>query len=173
MHAWTKAGLSVMPMAGDRFQMVVQPPLEKRRASWMEAVGEKLAELERDSGVNLETLQDIEQFISAVLHASAMAVKNHQQEKLDALRNAVINIAKGQTPEDAVLHMYLQFVDDLSVLQIEMLHVFIKPDPPQNISMGGCRAYWSIQCPTSGGRQTFTRACGPTLPHVRLCSPTT
>lgn len=116
IHAWAKAGLSVIPMAGDIFQMVVQPPLEKRRAAWMEAVGEKLAELERDSGLKLEALQDNEQFISAVLHASAMAVKNHQQEKLDALRNAVINIAKGQTPEDAVLHMYLQFVDDLSVL---------------------------------------------------------
>jgi hypothetical protein len=49
-HALAKPGLSTIPVVGgpavELFHLLVQPPLEKRRAEWMQAVGEKLQQLE-------------------------------------------------------------------------------------------------------------------------------
>lgn len=58
----------------------------------MGQVGEKLRELE-ERGLDLSTLQGNERFITAVMQASAAAIRTHQQAKLDALRNAIVNIA--------------------------------------------------------------------------------
>lgn len=96
LHALAKAGISLLPIAGgpavELFQCLSQPPLEKRRVAWMGQVGEKLRELE-ERGLDLSTLQGNERFITAVMQASAAAIRTHQQAKLDALRNAIVNIA--------------------------------------------------------------------------------
>lgn len=139
-HAAAKAALSAVPYIGgpvaELLQLVIQPPLERRRAEWMRAVGEKLQELEQ-AGLNLEALSKNEEFVSAVMHASSMALRTHQQEKLDALRNAVLNIATGQAPEDALQHMFFRWIDSMSPLHLRMLMFFQAPTPPPNISMGG------------------------------------
>jgi hypothetical protein len=86
-HSVAKAGLAVIPVLGgaavELFQNVVQPPLEKRRAAWMAQVGEKLQELE-EKGLDLNVLQENEQFISAVMYASQLAIRTHNEEKLKA-----------------------------------------------------------------------------------------
>ena len=91
LHAITKAGLSAIPIVGgpavELFQYVVQPPLEKRRFEWMTSIGEKLNELEENK-FDLEKLKNDENFISVMMNASQMALRTHQEEKLDALRNA-------------------------------------------------------------------------------------
>jgi hypothetical protein len=118
-HTLVKAGLSAIPIYGgpaaELFQAVIQPPLERRRIAWMEQVGEKLKELEK-SGFDLGKLQNDERFISAVMHASQLALRTHQKAKLDALHNAIFNVAKGQSPDEALQHMFLDFVDSLSEL---------------------------------------------------------
>src|SRR5688500_5203479 len=99
LHAVAKAGLSFIPYIGgpsvELFQYLVQAPLEKRRIEWMNYVGEKLIELEA-RGVDIEKLRDNEEFITAVLQASQLAVCTHRQEKREALRNALFNIAAGK-----------------------------------------------------------------------------
>jgi len=100
-HAVTRAGLSVIPLFGgpavELFQYVLQPPLERRRERWMADVGERLKELER-KGLKLESLQGNEQFITAVMHATHIALRTHQAAKLQALQNAIVNSAAGQAP---------------------------------------------------------------------------
>ncbi|MGN6237055.1 hypothetical protein [Dyella sp.] len=68
VHAATKAGLSAIPVLGgpaaEFFQLVIQPPLERRRVEWMAAIGEKLQKLE-DEGLKLEQLTENEEFITA------------------------------------------------------------------------------------------------------------
>ncbi|MDP1757161.1 MAG: hypothetical protein Q8L38_06930 [Pseudohongiella sp.] len=139
-HAIAKAGLSMIPLAGgpaaELFQYVVQPPLEKRRAEWMQSVGERLHELEA-KGLDLEKLKDNEQFISAVMQASQAALRTHRTEKLAALRNAILNIACGQTPDETVQHLLLSFIDELSEMHLRILNVFHAPAPLQGISIGG------------------------------------
>lgn len=139
-HAIIKAGLSAIPIVGgpaaELFQNVVQPPLEKRRNKWVNQVGEKLKELEA-KGLNLEELQQNEQFISSVMHASQLALRTHQTVKLNALRNALVNIATGQGPEEAIQHMFLDFIDSLSEMHLRILKIFQAPVPPNNMRMGG------------------------------------
>lgn len=140
VHALAKAGLSLIPFAGgpavELFQLLVQPPLEKRRTEWMQAVGEKLQQLE-NNGLNLEGLQTNEQFVSAVMHATQAAMRTHVAAKREALRNAILNVATGQAPDETVQHLLLTFVDDLTEMHLRILKVFHAPVPPQGLSMGG------------------------------------
>lgn len=139
-HTVAKAGLSAIPLVGgpavELFQYVVQPPLEKRREHWMADVGAKLKELE-DKGLKLEDLRGNEQFVSAVMHASQIALRTHQEAKLRALQNAILNVATGQGPEETLQHLFLEFVDSFTALHLRILKLFQAPTPPPSMSMGG------------------------------------
>ncbi|MGV1017068.1 MAG: hypothetical protein ACOYBW_06780 [Fluviibacter phosphoraccumulans] len=139
-HALAKAGLSAIPVIGgpavELFQYVVQPPLEKRRAEWMQSVGERIESLESE-GLDLALLQENEQFISVVMQASQAALRTHNSAKLDALRNAVINVAIGQGPDETVQHLLLGYVDELTEMHFRVLKVFHSPEAPPKLSMGG------------------------------------
>lgn len=155
-HAAVKAGLSAIPVLGgtaaEIFQFVIQPPLERRRVEWMAAVGEKLRELE-ERGVNLEELSKNEEFVSAAMQASNIALRTHQQEKLDALRNAVLNIAVGQAPDDALQHMFFRWVDSFSPLHLRILKFFQAPEPQPGVSMGGLSSVLEARMPDLRGQR--------------------
>jgi hypothetical protein len=139
-HALAKAGLSAIPVVGgpavELFQYVVQPPLEKRREAWMADVGQRLKDLE-SQGLKLEDLQNNDEFITAVMHASQLALRTHQTEKLAALRNAVLNVAKGRAPEETIQHLFLDYVDSLTELHLQILKIFQAPAPPPGMTTGG------------------------------------
>jgi hypothetical protein len=150
VHAVIKAGLSAIPVLGgttaELFQLVIQPPLERRRVKWMTAVGEKLCELEKQ-GVNLDELAKSEEFVSAVMQASSIALRTHQQEKLDALRNAVLNTAVGQAPDEALQHMFLHWIDSFSALHLRILKIFFTPSPEPGHSTGSLRSVVEASIP--------------------------
>lgn len=159
-HAIAKAGLSAIPVVGgpavELFQFLVQPPLEKRREAWMTDVGQKLLELEAQ-GMSLPDLQSNEQFVSAVMQASQAALRTHKAEKLAALRNAIINVARGQAPDETVQHLLLSFVDSLSEMHLRILRVFQEPSPPPGLSMGGLGDVLEYNIPELRGRQDLYR----------------
>ena len=161
-HALTKAGLSVIPVVGgpavELFQLLIQPPLEKRRTEWMADVGEKLRELEV-KGLKLEDLQKNEEFVSAVMYASHVALRTHKAEKLNALRNAILNVAKGQAPEETVQHLFLNFIDSFTELHLRILKAFQAPSPPPNLSMGGLSDELEHNIPDLRGRK-LEELCG-------------
>ncbi len=130
VHAIAKAGLSSIPIIGgaaaELFALVVTPPLEKRRTKWMQDVGETLKELQ-DKGVDLEELSKNEAFVSTVLHASQAALRTHYKEKLDALKNAVINVAVGNAPNEDIQMMFINLVDTLTPWHIKILRFFQDP----------------------------------------------
>ncbi len=93
-HAATKAILSAIPVIGgpsaELFAFIFAPPLERRRTEWVETISEVVEELqEKVADVIPEALSQDEAFITAAIHASQIAMRNHQEEKLEALRNAV------------------------------------------------------------------------------------
>jgi hypothetical protein len=156
VHAIVKAGLSAVPMVGgpavELFQYIVQPPLDKRRAAWMADVGEKLQELEA-KGLDLAKLQENDQFISAVMQASQAALRTHKTQKLAALRNAILNIAWGQAPDDTIQHLLLSFVDEFSEMHLRILKVFSAPEPPPGMSTGGLGNVLEHNIPELRGRR--------------------
>lgn len=139
-HTLTKAGLSMIPVVGgpavEFFQHLVQPPLERRRNEWMNAIGEKLQCIEKN-GLKLEDLQSNEQFITAVMQASTAAIRTHKVEKLTALRNAILNIANGQGPEETTQHIFLSFIDEFSEMHLRILFFADAPKLRAGISVGG------------------------------------
>lgn len=138
-HAAAKGLISLVPGIGgpavELFQWFVQPPLDKRRNEWMRKVGEDLQRLESE-GLKIDELQSNEQFISAVMHASQVALRSHQDEKIEALRNALRNVALGQSPDETKLHMFLELVGSLTVMHIKILNVFRAPPRTDGLMSG-------------------------------------
>jgi hypothetical protein len=157
-HALTKAGLSVIPVVGgpavELFQLLVQPPLERRRTVWMEQVGQKLLELEAQ-GLDLSKLQENEQFVTAVMQASSAAIRTHQQAKLDALRNAIIHIAIGEAPEETFQHILLGFIDEFSEMHFRVLAFAHGPVAPAGLTMGSLANVLEDNIPALRGQNTL------------------
>lgn len=117
-HTIARAGLSMIPVVGgaakELFTAIVTPPLVKRRDEWIESIGRKLNELEeRVQGFRIENLSQNEVFITTVTYATTIAVRSHQEEKIEALRNAVLNSALPSAPNEDLQYMFLDFVDIL------------------------------------------------------------
>ena len=131
-HAITKAGISEIPIVGvpaaEIFAFVVAPPLERRRDEWIESIGNGLKELaQKVEGFKFEDLSKNEAFITTVTHASQAAIRNHQKEKLEALRNAVLNAALPNAPEEDLQLMFLNFVDSFTPWHLVILKFFDNP----------------------------------------------
>jgi hypothetical protein len=117
-------GLSPIPYGAEIFARVVTPPLERRLEKWREDVGEALRNLEENQGVSLEELQSDEGFIDTVLQATEVAIRTSQQEKREALRNAILNAALPNPPEQSLQQMFLSFIDTFTVWHIRLLKLF-------------------------------------------------
>ena len=132
-HWIAKMGLAAIPAFGgtavEVFQFMIQSPLERRRDTYVQQLGEKFLELEA-RGIKWENLQKNEQFISAVLQVTQTALRTHQAEKLAALRNVLVNLAQGQTLEDTLLQILLSHIDTLSEMHLRILKVFQSPIVP-------------------------------------------
>lgn len=132
-HTIAKAGLSAIPIAGgpvaELFAAVIVPPLSKRRDQWLQSLAEGLEELKgRVDGFTVESLAGNDIFITSFLQASQAAIRNHQKEKLDALRNALLNVAAGNAPDEDPQLMFLAFIDALTPWHLKVLQFFQTPE---------------------------------------------
>lgn len=131
LHTLVKAGIASIPVVGaaasELFTVILAPPLEKRRVEWMNDVAERLKELEERGELNLEDLQDNEIFITTVMQASQAAIRNHQSEKREALRNAVLNAALPHAPEESLQQYFITLIDTFTVEHIRLLDFFKDP----------------------------------------------
>lgn len=130
-HSLTKGGLGMIPVIGalasEIFGLVVTPPLEKRRAEWMNEIAEKLKELETNRQINLEELKENSQFIDVVLQATAYALKTSEQEKIKAFRNALLNTATGDYPDKTKCQIFLNQIDKFTSWHIRILNLIDSP----------------------------------------------
>lgn len=131
-HAIAKAGISGIPVIGgpvaEIFSLIIVPPLSKRRDKWIESIAEDLKKLEEKvSGFKIEELSENDAFITAVTHATQVAIRNHHHEKLEALRNAVLNAALPNAPEEDLQLMFLEFVDTLTPWHLRVLKFLDNP----------------------------------------------
>ena len=165
-YAVVKAGLGSIPVAGaaaaELLGLVVTPPLERRRNEWMAEVGDALRQLEAKMGVVIETLQDNDQFVDAAIEATQIALRTSNAEKKEALRNALLNVALPNPPEETVQKMFLSFIDTLTVWHIKLLGLF--DNPPKfieknnlrfNVTMGSMSHLLETAFPELKGRQNL------------------
>lgn len=106
---------------------IVMPSVTRRRDAWAQSVADGIVALS-DKGLSAEDLAQNEAFTTAFLHASQVAMRSHQKEKLRALRNAVLNSAMKNAPEEDLQLIFLGFVDTLTPLHIRVLKFVDEPE---------------------------------------------
>lgn len=129
VHSLAKAFVSVcVPGGGELFEMIIKSPLEQRRDIYLKSVFEKLVELEQKiEGFATKDLEENENFKSLLLCATTVALKNHQKEKLDALKNIVLHAALPNDLEDDIQLMFVHIIDGMTTWHIKILQFLQNP----------------------------------------------
>lgn len=157
-----RAIVSLVPAAGGPLQVAFEnlftSPLEQRKQAWLEQLAEVLTEVEqRIADLTPEKLASNEVFVTVVMQASQVALRNHHKSKLNALRNAVLNAALPSAPEEDEQLTFLRLIDQLAPWHLRVLGVLDNPElwmREHEIQNPG----WS-----AGGPSTVLEHCLPEL----------
>jgi hypothetical protein len=166
-HALARAGISSLPVIGgagvELFSAIVQPPLERRRNEWMKEIGDGLRTLEDAELISFDDLSGNDVFIDTVLTASQIAMRTSQEEKKEALRNAIMNAALPQPIEESRQQFFLHLIDVFTAWHLRLLKLFQDPvkwfeateKPWPNVSMGGLSTILETAYPELAGNRIF------------------
>jgi hypothetical protein len=127
----TLAGLVPMGAGTLLLKQLVTWPFERRMEDWQDALGRKVRELSDQGKVDLNTLREDPQFTDAVLAATQAAMKTSRQEKLEALRNAVLHAALPTRPDETLQHQFIGLIDRFTTWHLAILKLIA--DPPAYI----------------------------------------
>lgn len=130
-HSGIKAALSSIPFVGgsisELFSLGIQSPLEKRKDDFIISLDERVSELEDRGVLSSEYVIVDDEFIDVAAHALPIAIRNSSPEKLNALRNAVINTALKIDINRDSKFMYLNFINELTEIQIKIIKILYEP----------------------------------------------
>jgi len=131
-HAVAKGLVSQIPalggIAAEFIGLYVAAPASKRRDEWIKSLDDRVTALEDTvEGFQRDSLQENEMFVTAFLHAAPIAIRSHQEEKWDALRNAVLHAALRDPPDDALQLMFLHHIDVLTPWHLRVLEYLEDP----------------------------------------------
>jgi hypothetical protein len=164
----TKAAASSVPVVGgpaaELLGLVYGPPLEKRREKWMDELADVVNELQQKvENITPESLSQNESFISMSLRATEIAMRNHQKDKLAALRNAVLNAGLKIGIDETIQQIFLNHIDALTPSHLKVLKFFRNPVAwahshgihYPNWTMGAPSTVLEIGIPELSGRRPF------------------
>lgn len=115
-------------MLSEAVALFAKTPIARRLETWSSDVNDKLRLLEeRQDGFDRDSVLEDPAFITALLQASSSAIRTHQKEKREALRNAVLNVAAGTNLDDDRTSLFLRYIDELTPSHIEILAFAIRP----------------------------------------------
>lgn len=124
-HRVVRTMLSAMPGVGgpavELFNTLLTPPLEKRKLKWMREVSNTINDLIDQGAVTLERLQANEEFISLLAHTSQIAIRNHDETKLGALKNATINSIEMDVQSESIRYIHVNLIDKYTPAHIIIL----------------------------------------------------
>lgn len=126
-HGLTKAaemGISFVPVAGSALQVAFNEAagrrLAERRTAWLNRLAAEVHALEDQIG-DLAKLMDEDAFMDALTTASQIADRTSRAEKLQALRNAVVNSVMPNAPSLDAQQLLFDMIDRLTPTQLRML----------------------------------------------------
>ena len=128
----SRAVVSAIPIAGGPLQVffenIFAAPIEKRKHAWLEQLADVVTELqERVNDLTAEKLASNEAFVTMAMQATQIAIRNHRNEKLEALRNAVLNSALPNSPEEDEQQVFIRLIDQLTPWHLSLLAVLNNP----------------------------------------------
>jgi hypothetical protein len=127
-----EAGLNAIPVIGGSlavaFVTAVTWRLNQKREEWLEGLAEEVEELrERLGGVDLDTLVSDPRFSDAVVSAARTVEHTSQADKLEVLRNAVLNSVAPDAPDADTQAIFMSLVDRLTPTHLRMLTLWDNP----------------------------------------------
>jgi hypothetical protein len=130
-----KAAVSSLPTVGspgaELLGLIFGPPLEKRREDWLNPLAQAVGEIQdKDAELTPDKLSQTDVFVTTTLNATQTAIRTHQKEKLDALRNAVTNAALPGAPDETVQQIFLNLVDAPTSWHLRVLSFLANPPFP-------------------------------------------
>ena len=139
VHVYVKAVIGGTPFAGptlsELFCGIFKDPMEKKMTVWFQSVAEVLNEIqEKVSSLSPEAffmdLQKDDNFISVLIKTSRIAAAEHQEEKLEILRNVILNVATGTDISEDCQSIFLSWIEDHTPSHINLL---IKQSDPMKV----------------------------------------
>lgn len=132
VHAVIKSIASAVPTAGGPLSVLLEtlfaPPIERRKDKWFKQLAEVVSLLEqRVTDLTAEKLSQNDNFITVAFQATQIALRNHHEEKLSALRGAVLHAGLPCGPNEHLQLMFLQFIDELTPIHLAMLSLLNGP----------------------------------------------
>jgi hypothetical protein len=127
-----EAALGSVPLAGPAlavgFVTALGWRLEQRRDEWFTQLAVALEEMRRRIGdLEFEKLADSPIFVDAVVTTSRIVEHTHQEEKIAALRNAVLNSVKPDAPDADTQAIFLSVVDGYTPSHLRLLTMLDDP----------------------------------------------
>ena len=120
-----KALVSAIPAVGSLwvtfYETYIKEPSSQRLHNFLEELVQKLLILEQQ--IDTVSFVDNETFQTTFKKAIRIAECEHQQEKLEALRNAVLNSAIPNSFEDDIQAIFLRWIDEFTVSHIRLLRM--------------------------------------------------
>jgi len=126
-YAAIQAASNILPVIGPTLLgLIIASPVERRLQTFREEVEVRLRQLEA-RGLDLQSLSSNDEFIDAVMQASYIALKTSEREKLNALKNAISNIAVGTSIEKTLCQIFLNLIDTFTPWHIKILAFYDNP----------------------------------------------
>ncbi|SRR6266568_2711412 len=164
-----EVALGYVPIAGPvlaaAFVTAVGWRLDQRRDEWLTRLAEGLEDLrERIGDVDFENLASNDLFVDAVVTTTRTIYHTHQEEKITALRNAVLNSVAPDAPDADTQAIFLNLVDRYTPSHLRMLQLWDDPPawfarhsltPPQGVMAGSRTMTVEAGLPEMQGRQEF------------------
>lgn len=121
-----RAVISLVPYLGgpinEVLSQVLVPALSRRKDEWLKEMARIVHQIsQQQANFRFEDLANHEQFISAAVEASRIAIGTHQKEKRAFLRNILVRIGTNCTVSEDLQFMYLRLVDDFTPTHIRIL----------------------------------------------------
>ncbi|HAT7073410.1 TPA: hypothetical protein JAN90_11710 [Legionella pneumophila] len=105
---------------------LIKMPCQKRSEAWQQEITDAINKIQ-DKGVNIEQLQNNEEFIDILLQSIPIGLKHHQEEKKRALKNAIIHSAQKNAPDFSLQQIFLNCIDTFTIWHIKILTLFNNP----------------------------------------------
>lgn len=128
-----KALIGLVPGIGggvvEFYSTYISSPSQKRLCNFLEKLIDEFQKLESlVTGFSIESLQENPSFSTIVVQALEIVKRNHQEEKLEVLRNLILNSVLQHSIEDGIKLLFLDWINDLKVSHLHLLYVFYEPN---------------------------------------------
>lgn len=122
----TAAG--AIPFAGGAITAAVLPAMKRRHERRMKIWLDNLAEAVERLGLDLDALATDDVFIDTLIAATNAATNTAHEEKMHALRNAVLSSAQIESrPEEEMSVRFIRLVDEMSLSHLRLMAYFEDP----------------------------------------------